>query len=166
MRLTCRIWVPTGCGPNSAVGALEDLVGRLEVRTPIMLPHLKGAARDKLRPCVAHSCLNRTTAECGGVLKIYRHPYRDQVDKPDSCDSILRDSDCKASSSCSTQHLHVKSEQHHIPLCHNVVLALASHLAALLGRLLAPRRHQIIIRKRLRTNKSSLKLSQQQRTNK
>jgi hypothetical protein len=33
IRLTRRNWVPTGYRPSSAVGALEDLVGRSRVRT-------------------------------------------------------------------------------------------------------------------------------------
>jgi hypothetical protein len=37
IRLTRRNCVPTGYGPSSAVGALEDLVARLHVRTPILV---------------------------------------------------------------------------------------------------------------------------------
>jgi hypothetical protein len=31
----------SGYGPSGAVGALEDLVGRSRVRTPILLPNVK-----------------------------------------------------------------------------------------------------------------------------
>jgi hypothetical protein len=39
--LTRRNCVPTGYGPSSAVGALEDTVGRPRIRTAIMLPRVK-----------------------------------------------------------------------------------------------------------------------------
>jgi hypothetical protein len=59
IRLTRRNCVPTGYGPNSAVSALEDLIGRSRVRTPItldfMLPQVKRRRDMNCVLCVGHS---------------------------------------------------------------------------------------------------------------